>query len=292
MLPADILRKVRRIEIRTNRVVNESLAGRYHSVFRGRGMEFSEVREYQVGDDVRSIDWNVTSRMGHPYIKKYVEERELTVVLMVDLSASERFGTASATKGEIAAEVAALIAFTAIKNNDRVGLILFTDRIERTLPPRKGVEHVLRVVRDVLVFRPTHRATDLGLAFDSLNRLHRKRAVVFFLSDFLGRGYEKSLRLAARRHDLIAVTLTDPSEERLPPAGLLRLRDAETGEERVIDASRRAVREAFARGAAERAAARDALLRRVGVDRIAIRTDAPHEPPVIQFLRMRQRKFR
>ncbi len=291
LIPREILRKVRRIEIRTNRVVNESLAGRYSSVFRGRGMEFSEVREYQVGDDVRSIDWNVTSRMGHPYIKKHVEERELTVMLAVDCSASDRFGTAGQSKGEIAAEVAALIAFTAIKNNDRVGLLLFTDQVELFVPPAKGVEHVLRVVREILIFRPRHTGTSLALGLDTLNHLQRKRAVAFLISDFLDRGYERQLRLTARRHDLIAVTLEDPRERELPRLGLLRLRDAETGQERLVDTSRRAVREAFARDATARQEERDGLLARVGVDRIAIRTDAPYERPLLQFFRMRERRY-
>jgi uncharacterized protein (DUF58 family) len=274
MIPKEILRKVRRIEIRTNRVVNETLAGRYSSVFRGRGMEFSEVREYQVGDDVRSIDWNVTSRMGHPYIKKYVEERELTVMLAVDCSASDRFGTTGPSKGEIAAEVAALIAFTAIKNNDRVGLLLFTDQVELFVPPGKGVEHVLRVVREILIFRPQHRGTSLSLGLDTLNHLQRKRAVAFLISDFLDSGYERQLRLTARRHDLIAVTLTDPRESELPRLGLLRLQDAETGAETVVDTSRRKVRAAFAAAAVARQEERQRLFARVGVDRIDIRTRA------------------
>jgi len=291
MIPKEILRKVRRIEIRTNRVVNESLAGHYSSVFRGRGMEFSEVREYQVGDDVRNIDWNVTSRMGHPYIKKHVEERELTVMLVVDCSASKRFGTAGQAKGEIAAELAALIAFTAIKNNDRVGLLLFTDQVELYVPPKKGVEHVLRVVREILIFRPQHRKTDLALGLDTLNHVQRKRAVAFFISDFLDSGYERQLKLAARRHDLIAVTLEDPREVTLPRLGLLRLQDAETGREMLLDTSRRRVREAFAAEAARREENRAALFRRVGIDRIHIRTDAPYEKPLLQFLRLRERRF-
>lgn len=292
MIPKEILRKVRRIEIRTNRVVNETLAGRYHSVFRGRGMEFSEVREYQPGDDIRTIDWNVTSRMGHPYIKKYVEERELTVLLAVDCSASDRFGTTAQTKGEVAAEVAALIAFTAIKNNDRVGLLMFTDEVELFLPPAKGVEHVLRVVRELLIFKPQRLGTDLALGLDRVNHLVRKRAVVFLISDYLDSGYERQLRLTARRHDLIAVTLDDPREAELPALGLLRLTDAETGREMVIDTARRSVRRAFAQAARQRHEARAELLRRAGVDRVGIRTDRPYEQPLLQFFRRRQRRFR
>jgi uncharacterized protein (DUF58 family) len=291
MIPKEILRKVRRIEIRTNRIVNETLAGHYSSVFRGRGMEFSEVREYQVGDDVRTIDWNVTSRMGHPYIKKYVEERELTVMLAVDCSASDRFGTASQTKGEIAAEVAALIAFTAIKNNDRVGLLLFTDQVELFVPPAKGIEHVLRVVREILIFKPRHRRTSLALGLDTINHVQRKRAVVFLISDFLDEGFERQIRLTARRHDLIGVTLSDPREASLPSLGLLRLEDAETGREMVVDTARRAVRDAFAREASRRARETENLFRRVGVDRIQIRTDAPYEKPLLQFFRLRERRY-
>lgn len=292
MIPREILRKVRRIEIRTNRMVNETLAGRYHSVFRGRGMEFSEVREYQPGDDIRAIDWNVTSRMGHPYIKKYVEERELTVILAVDCSASERFGTAAQTKGEMAAEIAALIAFTAIKNNDRVGLLMFTDQVELYVPPGKGVEHVLRVVRELLIFRPRHRGTSLALGLEKLNKMVRKRAVVFLISDFLDDGYERQLRLASRRHDLIAVTLADLREEELPSLGLLRLEDAETGREIVVDTSRRSVRRAFVNAARERREARAALLKRAGVDVVDVRTDHSYERPLLQFFRRRQRRFR
>jgi uncharacterized protein (DUF58 family) len=292
MIPQEILRKVRRIEIRTNRVVNETMAGRYHSVFRGRGMEFSEVREYQPGDDIRTIDWNVTSRMGHPYIKKYVEERELTVILAVDCSASDRFGTTSQTKGETAAEVAALIAFTAIKNNDRVGLLLFTDEVELFVPPAKGVEHVLRVVRELLIYKPRHKGTDLALGLDKINHLVRKRAVVFLISDYLNSGYERQLRLTARRHDLIAVTLDDPREMELPAMGLLRLTDAETGREMVVDTSRRRVREAYAAAARERHRSREQLLRRAGVDMVSIRTDEPYEQPLLQFFRRREKRFR
>ena len=292
MIPREILKKVRRIEIRTNRIVNESFAGRYHSVFRGRGMEFSEVREYQVGDDVRAIDWNVTSRMGHPYIKKYVEERELTVMLAVDCSASEQFGTGAQSKGEIAAEVAALIAFTAIKNNDRVGLLLFTDQVELYVPPAKGAEHALRVVREVLVFQPQHRRTDIALGLDTVNHLVRKRAVVFLVSDLLDRDFERQLRLTARRHDLITVILGDRREEALPRLGLVRLRDAETGREKVVDTSSASFRNSLARTTRLRLQARDGLLRRVGVDRIDIRTDEPYERPLLQFFRMRERRYR
>ncbi|MGH9751066.1 MAG: DUF58 domain-containing protein [Candidatus Polarisedimenticolia bacterium] len=292
MLPADVLRKVRRIEITTNRLVDESLAGEYHSVFKGRGMEFAEVREYQFGDDVRSIDWNVTSRMGHPYVKKYVEERELTVILLVDFSGSGQFGTRRHFKREIEAEICAILAFSAIKNNDRVGLLAFTDRIEKFLVPKKGKDHVLRVVREVLYFKPRGRATDLAGALQHLARTVTKRSVVFVVSDFLAPDYERPLRIAARKHDLIALTVTDPREEELPPVGLLELEDAETGERFPVDARSRRTRERFRAWAAERRAAREALFRRIGVDALEVFTDRPYDAPLVRFFRRRARRMR
>jgi len=232
----EIIKRVRRIEIRTNRLVNESLAGEYHSVFKGRGMEFDEVREYALGDDVRNIDWNVTSRMGHPYVKKYVEERELTVMLVVDASASGDFGTVQRTKREVAAEVCALLAFSAIRNNDRVGLLIFTDREEKYIPPRKGRNHVLRVIREVLTTRPKGKGTNLTLALESLSRGIRRRSVAFVVSDFLDAGFEKALRIANQKHDLIAIALSDPRERELPPVGILELEDAESGASMLIGA--------------------------------------------------------
>ncbi|HEV8701878.1 MAG TPA: DUF58 domain-containing protein [Candidatus Polarisedimenticolia bacterium] len=291
MLPAEILRKVRRIEIRTNRLVNESLAGEYHSVFKGRGMEFSEVREYQFGDDIRNIDWNVTSRMGHPYVKKHVEERELTVMLLVDFSGSGEFGTRRQFKREIAAEICALLAFSAIKNSDRVGLVAFTDRIEKFLRPRKGKDHVLRVIREVLYFRPEGRATDLAQALQFLYRTITKRAVVFVVSDFLAEGYEQPLRVAARKHDVIAVTITDPREEDLPPIGLIDLEDAETGERVLVNASDRQTRERFRTWAAGRRAARAALFRANAIDALELFTDRSYDAPLVRFFHRRARRM-
>jgi len=291
MLPADILKKVRRIEIRTNRLVNESLAGEYHSVFKGRGMEFSEVREYQFGDDIRSIDWNVTSRMGHPYVKKHVEERELTVMLLVDFSASGEFGTRRQFKREIEAEICAILAFSAIKNNDRVGLIAFTDRIETFLSPRKGKDHVLRVIREVLYFRPRGRATDLGMALRYMYRTITKRAVVFVVSDFLAQDYEQPLRVAARKHDLIAITVTDPREEDLPPIGLLDLEDAESGARVLVDASDRHTRARFNAWAGERRAVRETLFRVNAMDNRELFTDRPYEGPLRRFFHRRARRM-
>lgn len=291
MLPAEILRKVRRIEIRTNRLVNESLAGEYHSIFKGRGMEFSEVREYQFGDDVRTIDWNVTSRMGHPYVKKHVEERELTVILLVDFSASADFGTRRQFKREIEAEICALLAFSAIKNNDRVGLIAFTDRVETFLRPRKGKDHVLRVIREVLYFRPQGRATDIGQALQYMYRTISKRSVVFLISDFLGDDFARPLRVAARKHDVIAITVTDPREEDLPPVGLIDLEDAETGERVLVDATSAATREGFRLWAARRRAEREALFRSVGVDALELFTDRPYDVPLVRFFHRRARRM-
>ncbi len=291
MLPADLLKKVRRIEIRTNRLVNESLAGEYHSVFKGRGMEFSEVREYQFGDDIRNIDWNVTSRMGHPYVKKHVEERELTVLLLVVFSASGEFGTRRQFKREIEAEICAILAFSAIKNSDRVGLIAFTDRIETFLRPRKGKDHVLRVIREILYFRPRGRTTDLGMALQFMYRTITKRAVVFVVSDFLVQGYEQPLRVAARKHDVIAITVTDPREEDLPPVGLLDLEDAETGERVLVDASDRRTRARYQAWAGHRRAAREALFRANAIDSLELFTDRPYEVPLIRFFHRRARRM-
>ena len=291
MLPADLLKKVRRIEIRTNRLVNESLAGEYHSVFKGRGMEFSEVREYQFGDDIRSIDWNVTSRMGHPYVKKHVEERELTVLLLVDFSASGEFGTRRQFKREIEAEICAILAFSAIKNSDRVGLIAFTDRIETFLRPRKGKDHVLRVIREILYFRPRGRATDLGMALQFMYRTITKRAVVFVVSDFLVQGYEQPLRVAARKHDVIAITVTDPREEALPPVGLLDLEDAETGERILVDASDRRTRARYQAWAGHRRAAREGLFRANAIDCLELFTDRPYDAPLLRFFHRRARRM-
>jgi uncharacterized protein (DUF58 family) len=291
MLPAEILRKVRRIEIRTNRLVNESLAGEYHSVFKGRGMEFSEVREYQFGDDIRSIDWNVTARVGHPYVKKHVEERELTVILLVDFSGSGQFGTKRQFKREIQAEMCALLAFSAIKNNDRVGLIAFTDRIETFLRPRKGKNHVLRVIREVLYFRPEGRTTDIAMALQHMNRTITKRSVVFVISDFLGPEFARPLRVAARKHDLIALTVTDPREEDLPDVGLLELEDAETGDRVLVDAADGRTRQAFHRWGVERRLQRQSLFRSVGVDALELRTDRPYDVPLVRFFRQRARRM-
>src|SRR5437867_2442936 len=279
MLPTsqEILRRIRRIEIRTNRLVNESLAGEYHSVFKGRGMEFDEVREYTPGDDVRTIDWNVTSRMGHPYVKKYVEERELTVMLLVDVSASGDFGTITRTKREVAAEVCALLAFSAIRNNDRVGLLIFSDREERYLPPRKGRNHVLRVIREVLTADPKGKGTDLTMALESLIQGVRRRSVAFVVSDFLDVGFDRALRIANRKHDLVAIALSDPRELELPAVGILELEDAETGRSILVDTWDRRIRKRFVAGTLERLEARRELFRRNSIESIELTTHLPYD---------------
>ncbi len=292
MLPREIIRKIRRIEITTRRLVNESLAGEYHSVFKGRGMEFDEVREYQDGDDVRTIDWNVTSRTGHPYVKRYVEERELTVILLVDASASGAFGSQGKMKGEIAAEISALLAFSAIRNNDRVGAILFTDKVEKFIPPRRGSNHVLRVIRELLFYQPERRGTSIQKALDHLNLVVRKRAVVFLITDLLDQGFEQPLKAANRRHDVVILQIVDPREQELPDVGILEIRDAETGEVARIDTSLRAVRTAYRDNWRRNRERQRRLFDRHRIDHVVINTGRPYETPLLQFFRERARRFR
>jgi uncharacterized protein (DUF58 family) len=288
--PREVIRRVRRLEIRTRRLVEESLAGSYHSMFRGRGMEFAEVREYIPGDDVRTIDWNVSARMGHPFVKKFTEERELTVVVLVDVSGSERFGTGPGTKQQLSAELAALLAFSAIRNNDRVGLVLFTDGIELFLPPRKGREHGLRVLREVLAFEPNGRATSISGALEYLRRVVTKRAVVFLISDFQDDGYERTLRVVARKHDVIAISVSDPREDELPEVGLVAVVDPETGERGFLDAGSASVRRAYAEMARGFHAELRTTLRRTGVDLLELTTDRPYDLPLARFFRERARR--
>jgi uncharacterized protein (DUF58 family) len=291
VIPKEVLKKVRQIEIRTNREVTDVLGGQYHSVFKGRGMEFEEVREYLPGDEVRAIDWNVTARFGHPFIKKFKEERELTVMLVVDVSASGQFGSVRQTKNELAAELAAVLAFSAIRNNDKVGLIMFTDRIEKFVAPKKGRRHVLRVIREILAFQPEGRGTDLELALDYLNSVQRRRAVCFVVSDFQDEDFLKKLRVAGKRHDVVALSIRDPREEELPAVGLVELRDAETGDRALVDTCDRNVREQFAAKARARLETLRGVLRSAGVDQIEIRSDADYMLPLIKFFRMRERRI-
>ena len=292
MLPREVIQKVRRIEIATRRMVTDVLAGESHSVFKGRGMEFSEVREYMMGDDIRTIDWNVTSRTGTLHVKKFVEERELTVLLMLDASGSADFGTTSRFKREVAAEIGALLAFSAIKNNDRVGAIVFTDEVEMFIPPRKGRSHVLRVIRDLLYFEPKSKKTNLAAAMDFLNSVTRKRAVVFVLSDFLTSGFEKSFRVAAKKHDVISIFLSDPREREIPKAGMIELEDAETGHRMLLDTADRRALAAFTQHADARVQGQMDALTAMGVDIIDVNTGEPYDRPLQRFFQKRARRLR
>jgi len=292
MIPKEILKKVKRIEIQTRGLVNDVFSGEYHSVFKGRGMEFSEVREYQTGDDVRTIDWNVTARMGHPFVKIFEEERELTVMLVVDVSSSGEFGTVAQMKGEIAAEICALLAFAAIKNNDKVGLIVFTEDVEKYVAPKKGKSHVLRVVREVLYHEPQGRRTDIGKALEFLSRVARRRSVVFLISDFISAGYEKALQIANKRHDIVAISLTDPREMDLPNVGFIELEDAETRETFLLDTNDESVRREFSKRSRSAKEAREKMFRSMNVDYIDIQTRDSYVEPLIAFFRMRAKRFR
>lgn len=283
----EILKKIQRIEIFTNRLVNTVFAGEYESVFKGQGIIFDEVREYQVGDEIRTIDWNVTARMGQAYIKKYVEERELVMMLVVDMSASTSFGSIAETKAEIAAEIAALLAFSALKNNDKVGLICFTDTVEHFVAPRKGKRHVLRVVRDILHFQPKQRGTNIETALAFVDRVLKPHSVVFLISDFKDAGYEKQLRLSSQRHSLTAITLQDRREVELPDVGLIELEDAESGETVIIDTRSEEARHLYTELNQRADAKRRQVFRTNQVDSIHIRTDEPYVKPLIQFFRQR-----
>ena len=291
-VPADILRQVKLLELRTRGLVNSLFSGEYRSVFKGQGMEFSEVREYQPGDEVRSIDWNVTARMRKPYVKRYIEERELTVMLAVDLSGSERFGTRRRFKSELASELAAVIAMTAIRNNDRVGTLLFTDKVELVVPPRKGRKHALRLIRDLLVFKPEGRGTDVALATDYLNKMLAHKTIIFLVSDFMAPDIERPLKLLAQRHDVVAVTVEDPSELELPDIGLARLVDPESGETIDIDTSDPKVRSAYDWNVSEEREERKHLLRRLAIDEVPVRTDGSIVEPLFRFFRARETRKR
>ena len=291
MLTTELLKQVRRIEIRTKGLVNQVFSGEYHSVFKGMGMEFSEVREYQFGDDIRNIDWNVTARYGRPFIKVFEEERELTVMLMVDLSGSLMFGSISKTKQRVAVEVTAILAFSALKNNDKVGLILFTDKIEKFVPPRKGNKHVLRIIRDLLSFNPEGNATDIKGALEYMNGTIKKRSIVFLLSDFMDQGYSKILKVVGKKHDLIGIILDDRRENELPAIGLIKLTDAETGQERWIDTSSNRVRKMMRKTRGEAVNKRNALFLTSRIDRIQIETGKDYIKPLVQFFRLRERRW-
>ena len=292
MIPREILKQVRRIEITTRGLVNEVFSGEYHSVFKGRGMSFAEVREYAWGDDIRGIDWNVTARTGSPHVKVFEEERELTVMLVVDASASSGFGTRDRMKSELAAELCAVLAFSAIKNNDKVGLILFTDRIERFVPPRKGRRHALRVLRELLYHPTEGKGTDLADALEYLARVIRRRAVVFLASDFLASGHERALAVAARRHDLVAIRVGDLREDEVPPIGFVEFEDPETGARTVVNTSARAFQERFGALRTDVRARGDELFRRCGIDAIDVTTGEPYERSLRRFFEARARRLR
>jgi uncharacterized protein (DUF58 family) len=288
----ELMKQVAKIKVITNRLVDQHLSGAYHSVFKGQGIEFDEVREYVPGDDVRAIDWNVTARMGHPYVKHFSEERELTVMFLVDISGSQCFGSGTRTKAETAAEITCLLALSAIKNQDNIGLILFSDRIEKCIPPRKGRTAAMRLVREVLAAEETTHGTDIAGALRFLNRVQKRKAVVFLISDFLDVDYEKELRVAARRHDVICCPISDPHEMQLPSVGLIELEDAETGELRIVDTQSAAVRDAFAATALSDQDALLTMLRRNKVDHIALSTARPFVDDVRQLFRKRQSRSR
>jgi len=291
MLSREIIKKIEKIHIHTNYLVNDVFAGEYESAFRGRGMEFEEVREYTPGDEIRSIDWNVTARMGRPYVKEFREERELTVMLLIDVSSSGLFGTVKAFKNEVAAEVGAILAFAAVKSNDKVGLIIFTDTVERFIPPEKGRNHVWRVIKEVIGFKPQKKNTDVKMALEFLNRVLNRRAVCFLISDFISEGYEKTLRITSKKHDLIAVTITDPRERELPRVGFIELEDAETGETILIDTSDETLRKGFRQMSEEKIKKRNELFRSMGVDYIDIQTDRSLIDPIMRFFLLRAKRL-
>ncbi|KAB2835887.1 MAG: DUF58 domain-containing protein [Candidatus Brocadia sp.] len=291
MITKDILKKIQQIEIHTRRLVNEAFIGEYHSVFKGRGMEFDAVREYQPGDEIRTIDWNVTARMGRPFIKRYVEERELTVMLLVDVSASGNFGSVRQLKNEIAIEVCALLAFSAIKNNDKVGVIVFTDRIEKFIPPKKGTKHVLRVIRELLCTEPTGKGTNISVALEYMDKISTRRAICFVVSDFIANDYAHALRIANKRHDVIAIPIIDPREQELPNVGFIELRDAESDEILLVDTANPLARKEFSVLHARQKQERSRLFRSMGVDEIIIGTDRHYVEPIVRFFRLREKRY-
>ena len=292
MIPADILKKVRRIEIRTSHLVSEVLAGQYRSVFRGRGMEFDEVREYQPGDEVSSIDWNVTARTGYPHVKRFVEERQLTVLFLVDASGSGFFGSTDRLKVEIATEVCAFLAFSAIKSNDKIGLVVFTDEGEKYVPPAKGSRHVLRVIRERALLEPRGKKTRIASALDYLDRMTHRRCVVFLVSDFIGDGYKRALTIANKRHDIVAVVVTDPREVSLPRAGLVEIQDPESGGRFLLDTSHRDARALYKQAWLDFSRQRAEVLRQAGVDAIHISTDRSYVEPIVRLFLMRKKRSR
>lgn len=289
MIPKEILKQIRRIQITTSRMVTDVFAGQYKSVFKGRGMEFEEVREYQPGDDIRFIDWNVTARLGHPYIKKFVEERELTVMFLVDVSLSMHFGTVSKLKSQIAAEVCAFLALSAIKSNDKVGLIIFSDRIEKFIPPYKGLRHILRIIREILYLKPQGKATDIIQVLEYLNKICKRRSVVFIISDFFAQNYKRLLSITNRRHEVVAIVITDPREVELPSSGIIEFVDPESREVFLVDSRDTNLRDAFRKKSLFLRKEREQLFRSIGVDNIEIFSDRPYIKELIKFFRVREK---
>ena len=294
MLTADLMNKIRRIEIRTRRLVNDSFGGDYHSVFKGRGMEFDEVRPYQIGDEIRTIDWNVTARTGEPYVKRFVEERELTVMLLVDASASENFGSINRFKRELAAELTAVLSFAATTNNDKVGLLIFTDQVELFIPPRKGRKHVLRLIRELLAFEPQSKGTDLKMALDQVNQILKRRSIIFIVSDFMAdpASYRRALSVTNRRHDLIAVDLNDPLDVNIADVGLLAMEDPESGEIVWVDTGNSRWQQAYRERMAALEDNKSRAFRQASVDRIDINTDEEYTGPLTRFFQERARRIR
>jgi uncharacterized protein (DUF58 family) len=291
MLSTEVIKHIRKVELKTRRMAADFFTGHYRSVFKGMGMEFDEVRQYVAGDDIRSIDWNVTARMGEPFIKKFVEERQLTIMFVLDLSRSCSFATVNRLKRDLAAELCAVLALSANKNNDKVGFLAFTNKVEKFVPPAKGLKHILRVVREALYMEPEGKGTDITAALNYLNKITHRKAVVFIISDFHAAQYEKALAIANKRHDVIAVTLTDPAEMQLPDAGLITLQDAETGESLLVDTSNSKVRSEYKENALKIFTQRKRLFRSCNVDHIDITTDVPYLKTMIRFFKMREWKL-
>lgn len=291
MIPKEILRKIRHIEIRTTRLVNDLFGGEYESVFKGQGIEFSDVREYVPGDDIRTIDWNVTARSQHTYIKKFVEERELTVLFVVDMSGSQYFGSGERLKSEVAAEITALLAFSAVRNNDKTGMLILTDEVEKYVPVKKGRMHVLRVIREILYYQPKKKGTRLAAGFEYLNRILTRTAVIFLISDFLDQGYEKPLKILSRRHDVIAIHLRDRREQEMPPVGLVEFQDQETGEVLLVDASLPRLQKEFKAAGLKKQEDLDRLFKSLRIDKIDIAAETSYIEPLMRFFRIREKRL-
>ena len=290
MIPKDVLKEIKRIEIRTTRLVNDLFGGEYESVFKGRGIEFADVREYVPGDDIRTIDWNVTARSQHPFVKKYVEERELTVLFVVDGSASQQFGTTSKIKAQITAEICALLAFSATRNHDKVGMLIYTDEVEKFIPIKKGRSHVLRVIREILFYRPKGKGTRLQIALEHLQKALKRRVVMFIISDFQDSGYEKSLKILSKRHDVIAIHLRDPLEQKFAPSGIIQLEDAETGETLLVNSRSKALLDRYEADAAKRRDEIGRSFKLMGIDKVDIDTSQPYAEPLIKLFHRREKR--